>query len=414
MSNFVPILIGSRYSRGRNRNRFGSVVSVFSLVGMAIGVCALILVLSVMNGFNQEISGRLQTLSPHLTVFSSDVGDDTAPLDTFFEDNQSVILAKSPVRESFVMLTSGNQQRPMKLIGVDPVPDASVVSIGEKVIDGDWHALQPGEFGVVLGSYAAASLRVYPGDRINVILPALRMTPVGLFPRQKQFTVVAVFDSGSQLDADYAYAHIEDVSRVVAVPKSGEGWRIKLQDVDLADSLASDANTPGAGLNAQTWTGDYQSLFKAMKMEKVTVGALLLIIVLVAAFNIVSGLIMMVSDKRSDMAVLKTMGASSGVVVRIFLVQGMILGGVGILLGAIIGTILSLYLSDIVLWFERLLGGNLFDPNVFYVSFLPTDWRLTDFLWVVGLASVLCLAATILPAWQAANISPREALNYKQ
>ena len=415
MSYFVPLLIGTRYSKGRNRNRFGSIVGLFSLIGMAIGVAALILVLSVMNGFRNEFTGRLQTLAPHLTITPINGSAGVDALTQFLDSEVPEIEAKSPVLESFVMLSSEGVQRPMKLIGIEPDSDGEVVQLSEQLIGGRLESLESGEFGIVLGSFAASSLMVFLGDQVTLTLPKLSVTPAGLFPRQKLFRVVGIFDSGSQLDGDYAYAHIDDVSKIISAPVGLHGWRVQLEDANKAEIVAENiSSTLGEGWSAQTWAGDYQSLLQAMKMEKITVGALLMIIVLVAAFNIVSGLIMMVSDKRSDMAVLRTMGASSTTVVWVFIVQGLILGLTGIVVGVLFGSLLALYLPQIVAWLEWLFGGYLFDPTVYYISFLPSDWRLQDVVWVLVCAGALTLVATLFPAFQAAKISPREALNYKQ
>ncbi len=408
-------MIGRRYSKGRNRNRFGSIVGLFSLIGMAIGVAALIVVLSVMNGFRNEFAGRLQTVSPDLTLMPTDSSADTNTLAQFLDAEVPEVIAKSPVLESFVMLNSNGVQHPMKLIGIDPASDGEVAELSEQLIGGRLASLQSDEFGILLGSYAANNLMVRLGDQVTLTLPKLSVTPAGLFPRQKRFRVVGVFDSGSQLDADYAYTHVSDLSKVIAVPEDRLGWRIQLEDVDQAERVADKISAIwGEGWSAQTWAGDYQSLFQAMKMEKITVGALLMIIVLVAAFNIVSGLVMMVSDKRSDMAVLRTMGASSKTVVGVFIVQGLILGMTGIALGAFFGTIIAYFLPQIVAWFEWFFGAYLFDPSVYYIGFLPSEWRMTDVLWILFWASILTLVATVIPAFQAAKISPREALNYKQ
>lgn len=415
MSYFVPFLIGTRYSKGRNRNRFGSIVGLFSLIGMAIGVAALILVLSVMNGFRNEFAGRLQTLSPHLTVLPIDASADSSALAQFLDSEVSQVEAMSPALESFVMLSADGVQRPMKLIGIAPGTDGEVVELSSQLVGGQLGSLRAGEFGIFLGSFAASNLMVHLGDQVTMTLPKLSVTPVGLFPRQKIFRVVGIFSSGSQLDGDYAYAHIEDMSKVISAPTDRHGWRIRLQDINQAESVVGDISAAmGESWSAQTWAGDYQSLLQAMKMEKITVGALLMIIVLVAAFNIVSGLIMMVSDKRSDMAVLRTMGASSKTVVRVFVIQGLIIGLTGILIGAILGTFIAHYLPQIVGWFESLVGGYLFDPSVYYIGFLPSEWRIEDVIWILICASLLTLLATLFPAFQAAKISPREALNYKQ
>jgi lipoprotein-releasing system permease protein len=230
---------------------------------------------------------------------------------------------------------------------------------------------------------------------------------------------VGIFDSGSQLDSDLAYIHIDDASRLFRQRDEDMGFRLRLVDQQSDTEFASELQTFFDQENAQgwqltSWSSNYESLFKAMAMEKVTVGLLLMIIVFVAAFNIVSGLVMMVSDKRSDMAVLRTLGANTKTVMRIFVVQGMALGLTGIILGALSGTLLAFYLSDLVRFFEQLSDSRVFDPSVFYVSFLPSQWLLSDFIWVVGASLVLTLLATIIPAWQASKITPTEALTYKQ
>jgi len=218
------------------------------------------------------------------------------------------------------------------------------------------------------------------------------------------------------LDAELAYLHIDDTRRMLRPVNENTGYRVRLKSSDFADQFIQtlEEQAKYSQWRAETWSSNYESLFNAMKMEKVTVGLLLLIIVLVAAFNIVSGLVMMVSDKRADMAVVRTLGASTGMVIRVFITQGIILGVGGIIIGAIAGTVLTFNLSIIVSFIENLTGTQLFDPSVFYVSFLPTEWLWSDFLWVISLSFLLTIFATIIPAWQASKITPTEALSYKQ
>lgn len=416
MSFFVPFFVGRRYTRGRNRNRFGSIVGLFSLIGMALGVSALIIVLSVMNGFRQEIGMRIQSLSPHVTVLPSSSGSSAEDIGSYLDASSLPIQARSPVIESFAMLQSPYAQHPVRFSGIDPGVDADVVELNDQLVLGDLNHLQEGEYGIVLGQFVASSLGISLGDELSLLVPKVRRTPAGLFPRQKKFHVIGTFESGSELDTDLAYIRYEDAAKVLGISEQAHGWRIRLADVALAETAASvlNADLSSRGYNAQTWVGDFESLFQAMRMEKVTVGLLLMIIVLVAAFNIVSGLVMMVADKRSDMAVLRTMGADSRTVVQIFVVQGLILGLLGVLIGAVIGTLVALSLPQIVGWFEALTGSYVFDPDVYYIAFLPSNWLLSDTLWVVGGASIMTLLATLVPALQAAKISPTEALNYKQ
>lgn len=420
----VPLTVGLRYARGRQRNRFGSVVAAFSVFGMALGVAALIIVLSVMNGFNREIKQRFQLVSPQLTLVPSSSPDSQNPGKSRTEVRDylkasELVRASSDQLESFALIAANGAQIPVTLTGIEPTVDSTVVPLGESILYGSMSYLRPGEFGIVLGGYIAQQLLAQPGDQVSVILPQVQITPAGIYPREKNFRVVAIFDSGSQLDSDLAYIHIEDANRLFRQNESDRGFRLKLQN-ERAETVFSDqfraflADEGVGGWEIRSWSSAYESLFKAMAMEKVTVGLLLLIIVFVAAFNIVSGLVMMVSDKRSDMAVLRTIGANTRTVMRIFVVQGMALGLTGIFMGAVLGTLLAFNLSGVVRFFEQMSGSRMFDPSVFYVSFLPSQWLLSDFLWVVGASVILTILATIIPAWQASKITPTEALTYKQ
>lgn len=410
--NPISLMIGARYARGKKRNRFGSVISAFSLLGMALGVAALIVVLSVMNGFNKEIQLRFQTVSAHISLIPKE--PEVLNLDHFLDNNERVE-SWSPAVEGYGLLSSPYAQAPAVIKGILPETDRAVVPLQESILYGSMDDLVPGEYGLVLGSYLARQLYVQTGDKVQLVLPEVQVTPAGLYPRQKAFSVVAIFDSGSQLDAELAYLHIDDSRRFLRPVADTTGYRVRLESSDLADSFIEDfrQQQPQGQWRIETWSSNYESLFNAMKMEKVTVGLLLLIIVLVAAFNIVSGLVMMVSDKRADMAVVRTLGATTGMVMRVFVAQGIILGFGGIVIGALLGTLLTLNLSSIVSFIERLSGARLFDPSVFYVSFLPTEWQLSDFLWVTSLAFLLTILATIVPAWQASKITPTEALSYK-
>lgn len=419
----VPLTVGLRYARGRQRNRFGSVVAAFSVFGMALGVAALIIVLSVMNGFNREIKQRFQLVSPQLTLVPSISPDSQTPGKSRTEvmdflQTSELVRANSDQLESFALIAGNGAQIPVTLTGIEPTGDSEVVPLGESILYGSMSYLRPGDFGIVLGGYIAQQLLAQPGDRVSAILPQVQITPAGIYPREKHFRVVAIFDSGSQLDSDLAYIHIEDANRLFRQNESDKGFRLKLQheryEAVFSDQFREFLADDAGSWEIRSWSSNYESLFKAMAMEKVTVGLLLLIIVFVAAFNIVSGLVMMVSDKRSDMAVLRTLGANTRTVMRIFVVQGMALGLTGIVMGAALGTLLAFNLSAVVRFFEQLSGFRMFDPSVFYVSFLPSQWLLSDFLWVVGASVILTILATIIPAWQASRITPTEALTYKQ
>lgn len=418
----ISLIVGARYARGKKRNRFGSVVAAFSLLGMALGVAALITVLSVMNGFNREIQLRFQTVVPHISLLPKDKNAINSGLElqslsiTDLLTKDPLVDSWSPLIEGFALLSHSESQTPVQLKGISPEQDKDVVPLAQHMLYGSIDDLKAGDYGLVLGSYIARQLYAEVGDRVQLVLPEVQVTPAGLYPRQKQFVVVGVFDSGSQLDAELAYLHIDDAARVLRSDSRDNGWRVKLQSEQMVDEFVRqfEQQPLASDWRIQTWSTNYESLFRAMKMEKVTVGMLLLIIILVAAFNIVSGLVMMVSDKRADMAVLRTIGASTGTVMRVFVVQGLILGIGGIVLGALVGSVLAFNLPAIVGFFERAFSAQLFDPSVFYVSFLPTQWLLSDFIWVISMSLLLTLVATIIPAWQASKITPTEALSYKQ
>ena len=410
----IPLILGSRYARGRKRNRFGSVVSAFSLLGMALGVASLITVLSVMNGFNREIQLRFQTVSPHISLINAGnekQRSESQGLQSFLAQQENV-QSWAPLLEGYALLSTDYAQAPAILNGIAPELDKEVVPLGDSMLYGDIGRLAAGDYGLVLGSYLARQLYLQLGDRVQVVLPEVQVTPAGIYPKQKSFTLIGIFDSGSQLDAELAYLHIEDARRIIRPEITETGHRVRLSSADLTDNFMESFQQQGfSDWRVQTWSTNYESLFHAMKMEKVTVGLLLLIIVLVAAFNIVSGLVMMVSDKRSDMAVIRTMGGSTAVVMKIFVTQGILLGVGGILIGAVLGTLLTFNLSSMVSFLENITGTRVFDPSVFYVSFLPTEWLWSDFLWVISASFVLTLVATIIPAWQASKISPTEALS---
>ena len=414
--NSIPLILGLRYARGRKRNRFGSVVSAFSLLGMALGVASLITVLSVMNGFNREIQLRFQKVSPHISLINAGnekQHSESQGLQSFLAQQENV-QSWAPLLEGYALLSTDYAQAPAILNGIAPELDKEVVPLGDSMLYGDIGRLAAGDYGLVLGSYLARQLYLQLGDRVQVVLPEVQVTPAGIYPRQKSFTLIGVFDSGSQLDSELAYLHIEDARRIIRPENIETGYRVRLSSADLTDNFMESFQQQGfSDWRVQTWSTNYESLFHAMKMEKITVGLLLLIIVLVAAFNIVSGLVMMVSDKRSDMAVIRTMGGSTAVVMKIFVTQGILLGVGGILIGAVLGTLLTCNLSSMVSFLENITGTRVFDPSVFYVSFLPTEWLWSDFLWVISASFVLTLVATIIPAWQASKISPTEALSYK-
>uniref|UniRef100_UPI0025F6CD11 FtsX-like permease family protein n=1 Tax=uncultured Microbulbifer sp. TaxID=348147 RepID=UPI0025F6CD11 len=274
--------------------------------------------------------------------------------------------------------------------------------------------LQPRSYEIVLGRILARQLGVIPGDSVILTLPSVTITPAGIFPRTKRFTVAGVFSVGAQVDQNMALMHIEDAARLLRMSGKVQGLQLKFDDMNNAlGRVDGYARALGEGFTGEDWSHSQGSLFQAVKMEKTVVTLMLMIIVAVAAFNIVSALVLMVADKRSDIAVLRTLGLTSRQIMAVFVVQGSAIGIIGALIGGLLGTLIALNLTDLVSWIENLVGAKIFDPRVFFVSFLPSEFRTGDAVLVLSAAVIMSLLATLFPAWRAAQIAPAEALRYE-
>ena len=412
----LPLFIGLRYTRSKRSEGFVSFISGFSLCAMALGVTALIVVLSVMNGFDREIKSRLLKVVPQVTL-TSPQGFDTAQiadLQNQFISDQSVI-SVVPIVQSFVMISHKEQQTGVALQGIDPQL-ANAKKLADHMITGHVEQLAEGDFGVILGSQLARKLDVFVGDRLQLTLPKVSVTPAGIFPRIKRVTVMGIFQVGAQVDASVAFIHHRDGQKLLQMGDRYQGLQIELSDPFLADSwlLQHKRKLPADSIQWRTWMDDMGSLFQAMRMEKVIVSLLLSVIIAVAAFNIVASLVLMVSDKRKDIAVVRTLGASSATVIKIFIIQGLAVGALGIVSGTILGCLLAYFIGDIVAVIESLGGFYIFDPSVYLISSLPSRILLGDVLIVVGGAFLISFLATLYPAWRAGKVLPAEALRYDQ
>ncbi|MDG1814395.1 MAG: lipoprotein-releasing ABC transporter permease subunit [Porticoccaceae bacterium] len=409
----LPLFIGLRYTRSKRREGFVSFISGFSLCAMALGVMALIVVLSVMNGFDREIKNRLLRVVPHITVvraqgFSADDIDTLRPQIMAHTNIRSVV----PMVQSFAMLSHEAEQSGVMLQGVDP-QWATLDMVKEHMISGYLEHLQPGEFGVVLGSQVARRLNVFVGDRVQVTMPDITVTPAGIFPRIKALRVTGIFEVGAQVDSSVAFVHQQDARKLLRLGNSFQGMQLQLEDAYVADQwIAEVGETVLPGLAWRSWTHSMGTLFQAMRMEKVVVSLLLSVIIAVAAFNIVASLVLMVADKRRDIAVVRTMGATSSLVMGIFVVQGMTVGTMGIVAGTLLGCLLAYFIGDVVGLIERVAGIYLFDPSVYLISALPSRILLADVVTVVGSAFMISFLATLYPAWRAGQVLPAEALRY--
>jgi lipoprotein-releasing system permease protein len=298
--------------------------------------------------------------------------------------------------------------------GVDPVALRRVSAVGEHMQMGSLDALQPRSYQIVLGRILARQLGVIPGDRVILTLPEVVITPAGIFPRTKRFTVAGVFSVGAQVDQNLALMQLDDAARLARMPGKAQGLQLRFDDMDNAlGRVAGYAQALGEGFKGEDWSLSQGSLFQAVKMEKTVVTLMLMIIVAVAAFNIVSALVLMVADKRSDIAVLRTLGLTSRQIMAVFVVQGSAIGIAGAFIGALTGILIAFNLTDLVSWAENLLGAKIFDPRVFFVSFLPSEFRPMDAVIVLSAAVLMSLLATLFPAWRAGQIEPAEALRYE-
>ena len=410
---YLQLFIGLRYSFSRQRNRFIGVVSMVCLLGMALGVASLITVLSVMNGFSGELRDRILALVPHVTVESRAGIGDWPGLAARLADHPEV-LAVAPYTDSKVLLGSGQRVRGSLLSAVDVRSEPAVSQVASRMIDGSFHALDSQPYGIVVGALQARALGVAVGDRVEVTVPRLTHTPLGSFPRRKRFTVVGIFEVGAQLDGSQAYIGLASGQKMLAAGEGVEGLRLRLADLFDAPRVAAELQAAlGADYRVRDWGQSQGSLFAAVRMEKVMMTALLMTVIAVAAFNIISTLVMAVTDKRGDIAVLRTMGARKGAVMSIFMAQGMFLSCTGILVGGCLGVALALNISDVTLMLENLLGVKLFNPRVYFISDLPSQLQWPDVALVTGSALVLSLLATLYPAWRATRIAPAEVLRYE-
>lgn len=409
----IPLLIGLRYTRAKRRNHFISFISLTSMLGMMLGVAVLILVLSVMNGFDRELRERILGMVPHLAIKNyQDFSDWPAVADQLREHPQ--VIGAAPFVNGQGMLIHQGYNRGALVAGILPEYENQVSIVGQHLEAGaQLDDLQPGEYGILLGDLLARFLRVNAGDKVTLLLPEASITPAGVFPRLKRFTVLGTFKVGAELDGNLAYVHIKDMQTLMRMDDNIEGLRLQLNDLFQASRLTQElVNQLGYPYRGQNWTQTQGNLFQAIQMEKRMIGLLLMIIVAVAAFNIVSTLVMVVTDKQADIAILRTLGASPGTIMRIFMVQGLTIGVIGTLVGVVLGVVLALNVSDLVLWLEGLLGIQFLDANVYFISYLPSELRWEDVRFITLAALLLSLLSTLYPAWRASKIQPADALRY--
>ncbi len=411
----LSIFIGSRYTRAKRRNHFISFISLTSMIGLALGVLAMIMVLSVMNGFQREMSNRILGMVPHAVI-----AGDGQPVDDWQTLADQVmthpqVLGVAPITQLEGMLSYKGAMQPIEIKGIDPQAEGEVSILGSKMMAGRLDDLKPGESGVILGLMTARRFGLKLGDKLTLIVPELSDTPGGVTPRMQRLNVVGVFKVGAELDGSLAMIHRADAARMLRwQPDQVEGVRVRLADLYRAPETTTEIIGKLSGdYRGENWSLTQGSLFSAMKMEKTMIGLLLLLIVAVAAFNIIATLIMVVADKRADIAILRTLGATPRQIMAIFMVQGSIIGLTGTLIGTVLGVLGALNVSALVGWLEKISGQHIFSSDVYFISTLPSELRLEDVILVTLAALVLSFLATLYPAWRAAQTQPAEALRYE-
>lgn len=386
------------------------------MLGIMLGVMVLITILSIMNGFEKELRDRILGVVAHVTVSGTD--GKLAEWEPQIERLAAVKHVKgvAPYVKSQVMLTNSSLMRGVVLQGIDPQQHAQVSDIGSKLEEGSFDDLTSRGYGIVLGSELAGALQLMVGDKVTVIVPKVQVTPAGVLPRVRRFTVTGIVKSlGSQeIDSLSAFVHIEDAARLFKLREEISGIRLKLDDLFMAQSVAKSLQAElGDGFEVADWGKEHGSFFRAVKTEKIAMAIILFLVVAVALFNLVASLVMAVNDKEADIAILRTFGMEPKRIMRIFMIQGSIIGIFGTLTGVLLGILLSLNIDTIVPFIENLIGRQIFPADVFYISEIPSDLHWNDVGWIAVAALIFSVLATVYPAWRASKVQPAESLRYE-
>ena len=412
----LSFFIGLRYTRAKRRNNFISFMSFSSMIGIALGVMVLITVLSVMNGFDYEIKHRIFSMARQITVsnFAGNL-DDWQGVQKEVKKNPEV-LETAPFVMNQGLVSNQGLVRPVMVFGVDPAQEAKISILSEKVVAGKFSQIAPGSFGVAIGQQLADDLGLSLGDKLTLVTTSGTFTPAGFMPRFKRFKVDAIFKIGNGFDFDssLAYINLHDAQALFEMGQSVSGVRLKIKDLYAAPALATEiSHQLHDEYFVSNWTKEFGAFFSAIKMEKSMIFLMLLLIIAVAAFNLVSSLVMVVNDKRADIAILRTLGATPRTILMIFIVQGSIIGFVGTLIGLISGLLLASHVTEIVNGIQHLFHVQLIATGVYYVDYLPSRIEWSDVFLICGAALGMSFLATLYPAWDASRTEPAEALRYE-
>jgi len=411
----LSAFIGLRYLGAKRQNHFISFISLTSMMGIALGVTTLITVISVMNGFEKELRARILGAISHATIQAID-----RPLDEWREVIEKVnqrddVIASAPYIEIGAWLQANGSSAAL-VRGISPDFEATVSDVNTSMVNGDLKDLRSGEYGIVLGIGLAVRLRVGLGEKVTIIAPRLKASPFGASPLMKRFTVVGMFEFGEhENDTGLAMVHVEDAARLLRMPADSIGGiRLKLEDLDSAWWVAREISQDLDGAyRVRDWSQERGNLFQAVRTEKTVMWVILSLIIAVAAFNIISMLVMVVTDKQSDIAILKTMGAHAGTIMRVFVVQGTLIGVIGTVLGVVGGILLAQNIASVMPFLEQIFGFSLFPADIYYITELPSDLQRSDVIGFALMSLSMSLLSTLYPAWRASKTDPAEALRYE-
>lgn len=409
------LFVGLRYLRAKRRNHFISFISLISIGGIAVGVMALITVLSVMNGFEKELREKVLGMASHATIegFNGPLEDWRTVQQAALEHPR--VVGAGPYVQGEGMLTHGSLLSGTLIRGVLPVEERQVAEIGEQMVHGRLEDLEAGAWRIAVGVSLARALDVGVGDRVVLMVPQATVTPAGVWPRHRAFTVSGIFEVGMhEYDRSLAFMHLDDAATLFGLRGSVSGVRLKMDDMMRAPWIARELvdRLPGIYF-VSDWSRQHANLFRAIQTEKTVMFVILALIIGVAAFNIISTLVMVVTDKQADIAILRTLGATPRSIMAVFMVQGTVIGVLGTAIGIALGVLLALNVETVVPVIERMLGFQVLPPDVYYISVLPSDLQAYDVVRIGAIALVLSLLSTIYPAWSAARTQPAEALRYE-
>jgi len=406
--------IGNRYVRSRSRNSFVSLISAISMLGIAIAVAVLIVVLSVVNGFERELRERLLAMSGHASIEAAqnDLSAWRTLIDIALADPD--VLAAAPYVTGQGLLMLGNRLSGAEFRGVEPDMESNVSGVDKVLTEGSLASLEPGAFNIVLGNELAAELGAGIGDKVTITLAEGVVTPAGLLPRTRRFTVSGIYRVGMyEFDRRVAFLHLQDAQRLFRMQGRVSGVRLAVGDIYAAwQTVRNVAVDAGGGFMVSDWTRRHVNFFRSIQITKSILFVILMMVIAVAAFNIVSTLVMVVKDKQADIAILRTIGARPSSILKIFITQGSIIGVVGTAAGLLLGVVFTLNLEAIVGFMESSFGIKFLAADVYFISDLPAELEVADVLTISGIALLLALAATIYPAWRGAKTVPAEALRY--